>query len=202
MIRCLLPALLLIAAILPYASARADGLNICYHYRCSRQAYFDISDEERDWLAARMAQADSAESERAAVGDAVQTLYFIAARFTPIWQDKGGNIHDGPAEGRMDCVDHSSNVTTFLHYLERQGWLKFHHAAQAEWRAPHILDLHYTGVLHDDAANQDWAVDTWFKDFGEPPVVVPLSVWMTGYEPPAVSEPVEQASKSKEGNAP
>ncbi|MCD4500087.1 hypothetical protein [Chromobacterium vaccinii] len=196
--RLLIP--LLLALLLPVA--RADGLNICYHYGCSRHAQFDISDEEHDWLAARMSRSDSAASEREAVADAVLTLYRIAARDTPIWQDKGGNFRDGPAQGRMDCVDHSSNVTTFLNYLQRQGWLKFHRAAPPEWRAPWILDLHYTGVLHDNAANQDWAVDTWFKDFGEPPVVVPLSVWMTGYEPPAVSEPVRQASKSKEGNDP
>ncbi|WP_434633808.1 hypothetical protein [Chromobacterium sp. CV08] len=196
--RLLLSCLLLLSS----AAACADQLNICYHYRCSRQAYFEISDEARDWLAARLARADSADSERAAVADAVRTLYFLAARDTPIWQDKGGNFRDGPAEGRMDCADHSSNVTAFLRYLDGKGWLKFHHAAPPEWRAPHILDLHYTGVLREVAANQDWAVDTWFKDFGEPPVVVPLSVWMKGYEPPAVSEPVRQASKSKEGNAP
>ncbi|WP_440027459.1 hypothetical protein [Chromobacterium amazonense] len=198
MIKALLALLLLFA--LPQAFA--DALNICYHYRCSRHASFELSAEEHDWLAARLSQADTAQNEREAVADAVQALYFIAARDMPIWQDKGGNFHDGPAEGRMDCVDHSSNVTTFLRYLDSQGWLKFHRAAPPEWRAPWILDLHYTGVLHDNAANQDWAVDTWFKDFGEPPVVVPLSVWMKGYEPPAVSEPVRQASKNKEGNAP
>ncbi|QEL56127.1 hypothetical protein [Chromobacterium paludis] len=196
--RLLLPLLLL----LTLTPAFADALNICYHYRCSRQASFEVSDEAHDWLAARLARAGTAEAERAAVSDAVQTLYLLAAQHSPIWQDKGGNFHDGPAEGRMDCVDHSSNVTTFLRYLDSQGWLKFHHAAPPEWRAPHILDLHYTGVLHDTAANQDWAVDTWFKDFGEPPVVVPLSVWMTGYEPPAVPAPVKQASNSKEGSTP
>ncbi|POZ62293.1 hypothetical protein [Chromobacterium alticapitis] len=196
--RALLPLLLLLA--LP--PAFADALNICYHYRCSRQTSFEVTDEAQAWLATRLARADSPQSERAAVADAVQTLYFLAAQDSPIWQDRGGNSHDGPAEGRMDCVDHSSNVTTFLRYLDRQGWLKYHHAAPSEWRAPHILDLHYTGVLHDVAAKQDWAVDTWFKDFGEPPVVVPLSVWMTGYEPPAVSEPVKQASNSKEGSTP
>ncbi|WP_230623349.1 MULTISPECIES: hypothetical protein [Chromobacterium] len=185
---CLTPLLLILLCLLP-AAARADGLNICYHYRCSRQAYFEISEEARDWLAARLARAGSAAAEREAVSDAVVALYRIAARDTPIWQDKGGNFHDGPAEGRMDCVDHSSNVTAFLGYLDRQGWLKFHHAAPPAWRAPWILDLHYTGVLHDIAAGQDWAVDTWFRDFGEPPVVVPLSIWMKGYEPPAVSAP-------------
>ncbi|AXE34143.1 hypothetical protein [Chromobacterium phragmitis] len=196
--RLLIP--LLLALLLP--AARADALNICYHYGCSRHAQFGISEEEHDWLATRLARADSASAEREAVADAVLALYRIAARTTPIWQDRGGNFRDGPAEGRMDCVDHSSNVTTFLNYLQRQGWLKFHRAAPPEWRAPWILDLHYTGVLRDNTDGQNWAVDSWFKDFGEPPVVVPLSVWMTGYEPPAVSEPVRQARKSKEGSTP
>ncbi|OWY39698.1 hypothetical protein CEK28_06605 [Xenophilus sp. AP218F] len=194
-----LAALLLLLLALP---CWADTLNICYHYRCSRHANVEIPDEAEQWLARRMAQADDAAGERAAVSDAVTALYSVAARDTPIWQDRGGNFRDGPAEGRMDCVDHSSNVTAFLRYLQAHGWLRFHGVKEAAWRAPRILDLHFTAVLHDNAAGQDWAVDSWFKDFGEPPVVVPLSIWMTGYEPPAASPPAEQASKSKEGSSP
>ncbi|MCP1291856.1 hypothetical protein NK214_16830 [Chromobacterium sp. S0633] len=174
--------LLALLAGVPWA-AQASAINICYHYGCSRHAYVDISAKADAWLAARLSAANSPETERSAVSDAVTALYHIAARTLPIWQDKGGNFRDGPAEGRMDCVDHSSNVTAFLTYLQDHGWLQYHTVGKPAWRAPRLLDLHYTAVLRDLLSGQDWAVDSWFKDFGQAPVVLALDIWMEGYSP-------------------
>ena len=168
---------------LPAGWLYADTLNICYHYGCSKHAYFEISPEAKQRLSTLLDSANSPDSERERVKDAVVELYRQAGQSTPVWQDKGGNVNDGPADGRMDCVDHSSNVTTFLRYLQGKGWLKYHVTATPQWRAPWIVDLHYTAVLHDATTGDDWAVDSWFKDFGAPPAVVPLTIWKEGYAP-------------------
>lgn len=169
--------------LLAFGNSHADTLPLCYHYGCSREAHVNVDDDSRRWLAAVLADGATAEAEREAVRSAVQQLYLMAGKSAPIWQDKGGNFSDGGAEGRMDCVDHSSNVTTFLHYLQEQGWLRFHSVAKPAWRAPWIVNLHYTAVLRDNGSGLDWAVDSWFKDFGALPEVVPLAIWKEGYSP-------------------
>lgn len=169
--------------LLAFGNGHADTLPLCYHYGCKREARFEVAADDKQRLSRLLAGGATAEAEREAVRSAIQQLYLTAGKSTPIWQDKGGNFSDGGAEGRMDCVDHSSNVTTFLRYLQDQGWLRFHSVSKPAWRAPWIVNLHYTAVLHDSDSGQDWAVDSWFKDFGAQPEVVPLAIWKEGYSP-------------------
>ena len=169
--------------LLTVSNVHADALPLCYHYGCKRDSHFEVGADDKQHLARLLSDDATAEAERAAVKAAVRELYLMAGRSTPIWQDKGGNFLDGTADGRMDCVDHSRNVTTFLNYLQEQGWLRFHTVGKPVWRAPRFLDLHYTAVLHDSGNGEDWAVDSWFKDFGVPPEVVPLAIWKEGYSP-------------------
>ncbi|MGL6070944.1 hypothetical protein [Craterilacuibacter sp.] len=118
--------------------------------------------------------------ERAAIAQAVQRLYLAAAEHAPIAADRGGNFADGSADGRMDCVDHSQNDTTFLQYLAQQGLLQHHRVAAPVWRAPWIIDLHYASQIIEIASETPWVVDSWFFDFGHEPVVVPYQQWKKG----------------------
>ena len=163
----LLSFLLALLAGLPWA-AQASAINICYHYGCSRHAYVDIPAEADAWLAARLSAANSPETERSAVRDAVTALYHIAARTLPIWQDKGGNFRDGPAEGRMDCVTTAAMSAPSSLICRHHGWLQYHTVGKPAWRAPLLLDLHYTAVLRDMLSGRDWAVDSWFRTLGKP----------------------------------
>ncbi|UOO82343.1 hypothetical protein LVJ83_02385 [Uruburuella testudinis] len=176
----LFAACLMLLASLP---AAADTLKICFHYGCKAETAVNVSAVVKQQLAARFAGVADAAAEREAVRDAVQQLYLNAGRQSPIYQDKGGNFSDGTAEGRMDCVDHSSNSTTFLNYLAAQGWLKFHSVGKPVYRLPRIIDLHYAAQLIENENGGKWVVDSWFEDFGAAPAIVDWPAWKKGWRP-------------------
>ena len=129
----LLSFLLALLAGLPWA-AQASAINICYHYGCSRHAYVDIP--PRPMPGSPPACPPPTARKPNVPPSATPSPRFITSpRALPIWQDKGGNFRDGPAEGRMDCVDHSSNVSTFLTYLQDHGWLQYHTVGKPAARA-------------------------------------------------------------------
>ena len=178
----LLPVWMLLAAGAAQA-AQSERMQICFRYGCKSNTYVTVAPDTRAQLQALFQNIDSAEAERDAVRDAVQQLYLNAGKQSPIYADKGGNFHDGLAEGRMDCADHSTNSTTFLNYLAAQGWLKFHSVGKPVYRLPRIIDLHYAAQLIENENGEKWVIDSWFKDFGAPPAVVDLKTWKKGWRP-------------------
>ncbi|TCP08489.1 hypothetical protein EV683_13210 [Crenobacter luteus] len=165
------------------APAFSATLTVCYHYGCARQATLTLDATELARLGQRFAHVDSPASERAAIADTVSALYRLAARISPIASDKGRNPPDDDSEGKMDCVDHSRNVSGFLALMDAEGWLRHHRAAGVVHRAPWFVDGHFAARLDARDGGQSWVVDTWFADFGAPPAVVPLAIWMRGYSP-------------------
>ncbi|MBP6115549.1 MAG: hypothetical protein KA498_02795 [Neisseriaceae bacterium] len=164
-------------------SVQAAGVTVCYGYGCRQQAQVRILPEEALRLSAYFTTVQNAADERQAMALAVQDLYQIAAQYTPIHQDKGRNVADGTAAGRMDCADHSQTDTEFLAYLKRQGWLRFHEVLQPAYRAPKFFDLHYASQVQEQSSREKWVIDSWFHDFGAPPEVVPLVQWAEGWSP-------------------
>ncbi|XDZ52048.1 hypothetical protein AB8Q18_03100 [Neisseriaceae bacterium CLB008] len=165
------------------AWAQADGVKVCYGYGCRQQAQVAVLPEQAVKLAQFFNQVSDAASERAAIALAMQAMYQLAGQHTPIHQDKGRNVADGTAEGRMDCVDHSQTDTEFLQYMGRQGWLRHHQVLAPAYRAPWFFDLHYASQVLDQDSGQAWVIDSWFHDFGALPEVVPLSQWAEGWSP-------------------
>jgi hypothetical protein len=161
----------------------ADSLPICYQYGCKIEKNIEIPRAVLTQLEGYFVAVQNPEQERHAVALAVQALSLFAANLTPIGADKGGNFHDGTAIGRMDCIDHSTNATTFLTYLAQYHVLRFHQVGKKVFRAPWILNSHYAAQLVEIDSGAAWVVDTWFKDFGELAVIVPYELWRSGYEP-------------------
>lgn len=175
---------LAVCLFLNMTSAWAEPVSVCHYYGCKRSFSFNLDADTQASIAQRLAQSPDAVSERENIAWAVQQMYLLAAEtYPPIKDDKGGNFNDGSSPGRMDCVDHSTNDSTFLKVMEKHGWLRFHRTNGTTWRSRYFFDLHYTAILRDNTTGRDWAVDTWFKDFGAPPVIVPLDEWKKGYHP-------------------
>ncbi len=165
-------------------AARAEEpapLSICYNYGCRTIAHITLTAKDRTLLARHLASPTPI-AERQAIRGAIALMNRIAARTTPIAADRGGNLNDS-GDGRMDCIDHSENNTTFLRYFAEQGWLRFHWLSHIEWRAPLLLNLHYTATLRDKQTGKRYAVDDWFFDHGHPAAVIPLATWLNGYSP-------------------
>lgn len=125
---------------------------------------------------------DAAE-ERERLRPAIALMEQLAGAASGTSQDRGGTFNFGP--GQMDCIDESVNTTLYLTLFRAQGLLRFHDVQDRVTRGWFIHGWpHTTAVIRDRGDGSRWAVDSWFLDNGQPPFVVPLSEWKSGWRPP------------------
>jgi hypothetical protein len=171
------------ATVVAAGSAWAEEVPVCFNYGCQALATVRFEPPELGEVKRLFADATSPQAEREAIARAMGSLYFHAALQTPTWRDRGGNIADEGQEGRMDCIDHATNTTTYLALLERNGWLRFHSVASPVQRG-RFLAVHWGAQLRENGGEARWIVDTWFFDPGTPATIYPLDEWLDGARPP------------------
>jgi hypothetical protein len=164
------------------ATSAAEEVKVCFNYGCSSQAMARFEPQVMGEVKRLFVGVASPEAERAAVARAMGTLYLHAALQTPTWRDRGGNLDDEEAEGRMDCIDHSLNTTAYLALLERSGWLRFHAVSERVQRG-RMFTVHWGAQLSEPGGAR-WIVDTWFLDPGADATIYPLDQWLAGARPP------------------
>ena len=206
-------ALLIFAMVGAAAPTPADDqVRICFNLGCHRQAEVLIKGE--DWTRLQGLfdpAAASADAERARIAEAIALLERIAGRQTPTWQSRAFGINRVVArppqpeqwpllentrphpsiDGQMDCIDHSTNSTRYLELLARHGWLHWYRPADRVFRAPRIFDQHWAAQIEEIGTGHRYAVDSWQRDNGEPPVIQPLQAWEHGTAAP---EPAPKGS--------
>ena len=167
-----------------HASAGDVEVRICFDYACAHEAQARFDAATLETVARRIALAQDAADERTRIAEAVALLYLAAGEQTPIWRDRGGNRNDDTdVAGAMDCIDHSTNTTTFLRLMERAGMLRFHRAAEPVRRVRYFVAEHWSARVVETASGGEYAVDSWFFDPGNPAVVMPLQAWRDGEAP-------------------
>lgn len=164
-------------------AAQADEVSICYNYGCAVTAKVDLRENELRAARRLLLQATDAVEERVAISRVIGLFEVAAGQQTPTWADKGRNVNDDGVDGRMDCIDESANATAYLHLLEGRGWLKYHLVLEAVKRAPLLVNDHWAARIVEKKTGQEFAVDSWFFDNGQPAFVVPLEEWRNGAEP-------------------
>lgn len=176
-------ALLVALALLTPAAHADETVEICYNWGCQSRAQvvFDVNDLLR--IAALFDGADTPALERASIRLAIGMMARIAGEQTPTHNDRGGNLEDEGIDGRMDCIDHSRNTTAYLKLLERRGWLRFHEVLDPVQRAPWFVDVHWAARIREHDTGEDYVVDSWFFDNGQPAAVFTLREWKSGAEP-------------------
>jgi hypothetical protein len=179
-----LPALAFLLAAATAAGASDHEATLCYNYGCSAKVAVSFSAGELDRIQAAFSDVDDAAGERRAIASAMALFYVTAAAQSPIWRDRGGNLDDAEADGRMDCIDHSTNTTTWLLVLEELGLLKYHRVGERVRRGSWLIFEHWSARIVEDGSRAEYAVDTWFLDPGEPAVIFPLREWLGGAYPP------------------
>lgn len=160
------------------------AVRICFNYGCNQEAQARFDQAVMGRVAHLLGGARDAADERTRLAHAVALLYVEAGRQTPIWRDRGENIHDNTdLPGTMDCLDHAANTTAFLRMLSQQGLLRFHRVGEPAWRMLWFLSEHWSARVIETAAGGHYVIDTWFFDPGTPAVVMPLQAWRVGQEP-------------------
>lgn len=177
----------------------ADTLMLCYGYGCKHSAAVTLT--RTDWarLQALFPEWRSPTEERVAIAAAVAEFERIAGRVTPIHRDRGGNPLDALRPGQLDCIDESLNTTALLFLLEQRGLLRWHRVVERAFRAPWLLDQHWSAQIEEtrehagEGAHQRYAVDSWPRDNGQPALIQPIADWRWKAphgEPPIHADPV------------
>ncbi len=174
------------------SAVSAETVRVCYNYGCLAEAEAHFDEARMTLLAAWLGAAQDAADERARLSLAVGWMLGWAGEQTPIAADRGGNFADQAAFGRMDCIDHSTTTTRLLRLLEARGWLRFHRVAEPAQRVLYLVQVHFSAQIEERAvppegggtlaAPERHVVDSWFRDNGQPAVVMRLEEWLAGNE--------------------
>lgn len=159
--------------------------SVCLDHSCHTILTRSVSAGE--WARVReplLAAAPTAAAERDAVAEAIARMEAIVGDKTGTSGDRGGNLDGFGQPGQMDCIDESTNTTTYLRLLQKDGLLRFHTVDARATRFGLFVGMpHTTAVLRETATGRRFAIDSWFHDNGRPPAVVELSAWRAGWRP-------------------
>lgn len=161
--------------------------SVCYQHTCTMIDHVGLSQQQ--WQGVRekfIPAAVNAEAERRQIASAIAYLEIEVGGKINSLDDRGGNLEGAfRAKGnQLDCIDESTNSTTYMTMMERDGLLKFHGVQPRATRGFFIMGWpHSTAVIKDKSTNKRWAVDSWFFDNGIEPTIVALKKWRTGWSP-------------------
>lgn len=128
--------------------AQAVQVEICYNYGCSTRGLVVLEPDLLAHIGDRMQAAADPPAERSALAAAIGDLYAQAGRQTPVGADRAGNFRDDGVDGRMDCIDHSTNTTRFLELIEERGMLRFHRVLEPARRS-RVIVQHFSAVVEE-----------------------------------------------------
>jgi len=152
---------------------------LCYEYSCKIQTTFSLLDHQ--WRKLRSlfeSPTQSAESERKKIRQGIQWMEQWAGEQSPTFRDKAKNHQpDAIWPGQLDCVDETTNSTTYMTLFLEQGWLRFHRVESFVQRNEGFFLGHYGAHIYDIQAKQHYAVDSWHLDNGQKPFIQLLDKW-------------------------
>ena len=162
-----------------------DHYTVCFDHSCATVVTDSLTQVE--WEMATQAlrkPAATAAVERQAIARSIATFEDIVGRHTGTYRDKGGNLRGFGQPGQLDCIDESTNTTTYLRLLEHAGLLRWHRVLEPSTRFGFFVVIpHTTAVIEETASAERYAVDSWFLDNGMPPYIAKLAIWKAGGGP-------------------
>lgn len=161
--------------------------SVCYQHTCAEIEHITLNAQQ--WNRVRgffQPAATSATEERLQIANAIAYLEVEIGKKINTLDDRGGNLEGFTAEGnQLDCIDESTNSTTYMTMMENDGLLRYHLVEKRATRGFLIIGgwPHSTAVISETASGEKWAVDSWFRDNGTVPDIVPLKEWRRGWRP-------------------
>lgn len=167
-------------------SPTIEQFSVCSSHGCALIKTISITPGQWKTIQALFSQkAASAKEERVLIARAIAMMEQIVGPITETDKDRGGNTKGmfGPGT-QMDCIDESTNTTSYLTLMDRAGLLQWHRAAPTNSRGFLFFWPHTTAAITEIATGQAWAVDSWFHDNGLAPEIIPMLDWKNGWKPP------------------
>lgn len=159
--------------------------SVCHDHGCATVDQLALN--EHEWRSIQRLfsrTASSPDQEREFIARAIARFETVVGKHTGTWNDKGGDLKGLGQDGQMDCIDESTNTTTYLRVLQGAGLLHWHTVEDRATRGWFLFGWpHTTAVIRDTRSGELYAVDSWFEDNGKPPHIVPLKQWKDGWQP-------------------
>lgn len=167
-----------------------SGFRQCHGFGCAENTPVSLSGAE--WQSVRRefaTPARDAREERRQIAGAIALLERLVGRRT------GTSVHQwtrhdmliSPNNGdptQLDCIDEAVNNWTYMTMMARDGLLRFHDVATLSYAGtPFGFDMRNTAVLRERGNGEYFAVDSSLVDAGEPPPILPLTVWLGDWPP-------------------
>jgi hypothetical protein len=168
---------------LPYPSLAA--FPHCRSYGCEKIDTISLDANEQAQIKALFQDNSTPILERENIAKAIGLFEIIVGRKTGTSADVAGTYMQ---LGHMqhDCIDESTNTTTYLILLNQMGLLT-HHTVNALTSRPPILSgrlgPHRTAVIIHKTTGVKYAVDSWFFDNGHDAQIIELDTWRWGWHP-------------------
>jgi hypothetical protein len=161
------------------------AFSVCHGGTCSLVSQVGLADADWRRISAVFdAAAPDAGAERAQIAEAIARFETVVGRLTDTSDDRAENRLGKAWWSQMDCIDESTNTTTYLRILAQAGLLRWHRVEARATRGWFLFGWpHTTAVISETGTAARWAVDSWFHDNGRPPEIVPLELWRRGWRP-------------------
>ena len=161
-------------------------VSVCHGYSCKYKTPVTFSPADLAEIGAQIKKGGAgAAGERRGIAFAIALIERKVGKVAGTANDLGQlQLKLAGQRGQQDCVDEATNTTGYLVMLKKHGLLKFHSVKQPSGRG-FFLDgrwQHFAAVVEDTGSGEAWAVDSWPKDNGKPPVILPLKTWLADYD--------------------
>ena len=165
-------------------------LRLCFNWSCASRQTMTFTSEDMELVKKRMATCPGTtlhnRLQRVRIG--IWQMELLAEKYQPLLvNDLPMNKLEEDTEGRTDCIDNSSNTTTYLHILRDIGELPGWTISSPDVRNRLLTTVHWTAVMVDNESNLAWSVDSWFRPNGHLPMLMPLQDWFdekVAWKPP------------------
>ncbi|WP_078485405.1 hypothetical protein [Solemya velum gill symbiont] len=161
--------------------------SVCYGNTCHTVEHVSLSPQQ--WEAVReffLPLAETPEQERSQIANAIAYLEVEVGKQINSLGDRGGNLKGfGSSSNQLDCVDESTNSTSYMRMMEKDGLFQFHRVDKKRQHGFLIIGgwPHSTAAIQETGSGKRWAVDSWFHDNGTKPDIVTMKKWKAGWRP-------------------
>lgn len=149
----------------------------CFDFGCKSTREIDFN--ENQWAAIHRVFSPAALTEwqeKQQIRQAIALMEQYAGELTGTYQDKAGNYSGEDLPFQQDCIDESTNTSQYLMALQNRSLLHWHQVAEKKRRMVWFA-THWSAVIRQNDSQQLYAVDSWYRDNGEPPYIQKLEDW-------------------------
>ena len=179
---------LLLLIVFGESSIAAPSFIHCYDFSCKSWQSVSYSPDQWRQIESMFSRQLNQFEEKQVIRRAVALMESFSGDITGTSLDKAGNYPGYDIEYQQDCIDESTNTFQYLHALEQHNLMKWHRVEPKKRRIVWLMS-HWTAVISETNTGQKFAVDSWYRDNGEPPYLQKLEDWEDRQDFPELYNP-------------